>query len=386
MKQPPGYEDKVFPRYVCKLDKALYGLKQAPRAWYSRLSIKLQGLGFKASKADTSLFFLRKGSLVMFVLVYVDDIIVASSSPGATATLLKKLKEDFALKDLGDLHYFLGIEVSKTRDGIILTQEKYANDVLKRVGMIHCKPVSSPLSTSEKLSRYEGTALGPKDSTNYRSVVGALQYLTLTRPDISFAVNKVCQFLHAPTTVHWMAVKRILRYLKQSTNLGLKISRSSSLRVSAFSDADWAGCSDDRRSTGGFAVFFGANLVSWSARKQATVSRSSTEAEYKALANATAEVMWIQTLLMELGVSAPKAATLWCDNIGAKYLSSNPVFHARTKHIEVDYHFVRERVAMKLLNIEYVSTKDQVADGFTKPLPVRQLEMFKHNLNLVRSD
>jgi histone deacetylase 1/2 len=322
----------------------------------------------------------------MFVLVYVDDIIVASSSPGATATLLKKLKEDFALKDLGDLHYFLGIEISKTRDGIILTQEKYANDVLKRVGMIHCKPVSSPLSTSEKLSRYEGTALGPKDSTNYRSVVGALQYLTLTRPDISFAVNKVCQFLHAPTTVHWMAVKRILRYLKQSTNLGLKISRSSSLRVSAFSDADWAGCSDDRRSTGGFAVFFGANLVSWSARKQATVSRSSTEAEYKALANATAEVMWIQTLLMELGVSAPKAATLWCDNIGAKYLSSNPVFHARTKHIEVDYHFVRERVAMKLLNIEYVSTKDQVADGFTKPLPVRQLEMFKHNLNLVRSD
>jgi hypothetical protein len=252
----PGYEDKAFPRYVCKLDKALYGLKQAPRAWYSRLSIKLQGLGFKASKADTSLFFLRKGSLVMFVLVYVDDIIVASSSPGATATLLKKLKEDFALKDLGDLHYFLGIEVSKTRDGIILTLDKYANDMLKRVGMTHCKPVSSPLSTSEKLSRYEGTTLGPKDSTNYRSVVGALQYLTLTRPDISFAVNKVCQFLHAPTTVHWMEVKRILRYLKQSTNLGLKISCSSSLRVSAFSDADWAGCLDDRRSTGGFAVFF----------------------------------------------------------------------------------------------------------------------------------
>jgi hypothetical protein len=132
--------------------------------------------------------------------------------------------------------------------------------------------------------------------------------------------------------------------------------------------------------------FLGTNLVSWSAHKQATVSRSSTEAEYKALANTTTEVMWIETLLMELGVHAPRAATLWCDNIGAKYLSSNPVFHARTKHIEVDYDFVRERVAMKLLNIEYVSTKVQVAYGFAKPLPVRQLEMFKQNLNLVRSD
>jgi histone deacetylase 1/2 len=193
----------------------------------------------------------------------------------------------------------------------------------------------------------------------------------LTRRDISFAVNKVCQFLHAPTTVHWAAVKRILRYLKQSTNVGLKINRSSSLLVSAFSNADWAGCLDDRRSTGGFAVFLGANLVSWSARKQATISRSSTEAEYKALANATTEVLWIQTLLMKLGVRAPRAAKLWCDNIGAKYLSANPVFHARTKHIEVDYHFVRKRVARRLLDIEYVSTKDQVADGFTKSLPVR---------------
>jgi histone deacetylase 1/2 len=386
MRQPLGYEDKKFPGYVCKLDKALYGLKQAPRAWYSRLSTKLQMLGFKASRADTSLFFLKKGSLVMFVLVYVDDIIVASSIPSATSALLKKLNEDFALKDLGDLHYFLGIEVSKVRDGILLTQEKYDNDILERVGMTQCKPVTSPLSTSEKLSRHEGSPLGPKDATNYRSVVGALQYLTLTRPDISFAVNKVCQFLHAPTTSHWAAVKRILRYLKQSTKFGLKIGKSPSVLVSAFSDADWAGCLDDRRSTGGFAVFLGSNLVSWSARKQATVSRSSTEAEYKAVANATAEIMWIQTLLMELGIRAPRAAKLWCDNIGAKYLSANPVFHARTKHIEVDYHFVRERVARKLLDIEYVSTKDQVADGFTKPLPVRQLEAFKHNLNMIRSD
>ena len=301
----------------------------------------------------------------MYVLVYVDDIIVASSTDQATSALLKDLQKDFALKDLGDLHYFLGIEVKKVRNGIVLTQHKYANDLLKKTGMVDCKPMSTPLSTSEKLSLHEGSLLGPDDATQYRSIVGALQYLTLTRPDITFPVNKVCQFLHAPTTVHWAAVKRILRYIKQCTQLGLNIHRSMSTLVSAFSDADWAGNVDDRKSTGGFAVFIGSNLVSWSARKQATVSRSSTESEYKAMANATAELMW-------------------CDNLGAKYLSANPVFHARTKHIEVDFHFVRERVSQRLLEIEFIPSGDQIADGFTKALSVRLLENFKTNLNLRR--
>ena len=166
--------------------------------------------------------------------------------------------------------------------------------------------------------------------------------------------------------------------------MGLKIHRSTSTLVSAFSDVDWAGSTDDRRSIGGFAVFLGSNLVSWSARKQSTVSRSSTESEYKAVADATAEVMWIQTLLRELNINTPKAAKLWCDNIGAKYLSANPVFHARTKHIEVDYHFVRERIARRLLDIKFVSSGDQIADGFTKALSVRLLENFKHNLNMTK--
>jgi histone deacetylase 1/2 len=295
---------------------------------------------------------------------------------------LRKLHEEFALKDLGDLRYFLGIEVKKVENGIIMTQEKYATDLLKRVNMLSCKPMSTPLSTSEKLSAYVGDPLGPTDITRYRSIVGALQYLTLTRPDISFSVNKVCQYLHAPTTAHWSAVKRILRYLKNTSSIGLILRRSPSMLVSGFSDADWAGCLDDRSSTGGFAIFLGPNLVSWCAKKQATVSRSSTEAEYKAVANATAEIMWIQSLLRELGVKAPPAAQLWCDNLGAKYLSSNPVFHARTKHIEVDYHFVRERVARQLLKIGFVSTNDQVADGFTKALSTQKLELFRHNLNL----
>jgi histone deacetylase 1/2 len=382
MRQPPGFEDKNKPHYVCKLDKALYGLKQAPRAWYSRLSQRLLELGFAPSKGDTSLFYFHKGDCTIFILVYVDDIIVASSSQAATNALLRNLERDFALKDLGDLHYFLGIEVKRQGGDLLLKQERYATEVLQRVNMMDCKAVATPLPPSEKLSLYDGEKLGPQDATRYRSIVGALQYLTLTRPDISFAVNKVCQFLHSPTTVHWMAVKRILRYLKGSLGFGLKICKSTSMLISAFSDADWASCPDDRRSTGGFAVYLGPNLISWSARKQSTMSRSSTEAEYKALANAAAEVMWVRKLLNELGIPHPTAGRLWCDTIGATYLTANPVFHAQTKHIEIDFHFVREQVARKLLDVRFIHSGDQVADGFTKPLPERLLVKFRNNLNL----
>lgn len=229
--------------------------------------------------------------------------------------------------------------------------------------MAECKPVSTPMCTSEKLLAFNGTLLSASDVTRYRSIVGDLQYLTLTRPDIAFPVNKVRQYLHSPTEEHWIAVKRILRYLKQDTKLGPKISKSSSMLISGFSYADWAGSIDDRRSTGGFAVFLGSNLISWSAHKQPTVSRSSTEAEYKTIANATAEIMWIQTLMKEIGIQCPPTAQLWCDNMVAKYLTVNPIFHARTKYIEVDYHFVRERVLRNLLEIEFVPSCDQIEDG-----------------------
>jgi hypothetical protein len=184
-------------------------------------------LGFKGFKADTSLFYYNKNGISMFILIYVDDIIVASSTKEAMTALLKDLKKDFSLKDLGELHYFLVIEVNKVQDGLILTQEKYASDLLKKAGMSGCKPVSTPLSTSEKLSLHEGSLLGQKDATQYRSIVGALQYLTLTRPDIAFPVNKVCQYLHAPITVHWIVVKRILRYIKLYIGLGITFGRSS---------------------------------------------------------------------------------------------------------------------------------------------------------------
>jgi histone deacetylase 1/2 len=280
----------------------------------------------------------------MYFLIYVDDIIVISSSAAAIDRLLLQLRRDFAIKDLGALSYFLGIEVHRVDDGLALCQRKYILDLLGKVNMGSAKPCTTPMAATDKLSRHAGVLLSPTEATPYRSVVGALQYITLTRPGISYNVNKVCQFLHSPTDLHWTAVKRLLRYLQGTTGHGLFLRRSSPLLLSAFSDADWAGCPDDRRSAGGHAVFLGGNLVAWNSRKQPTVSRSSTETEYKSVANATKELIWIQALLREIGLVMRRPPSLWCDNIGATYLSVNPVFHARTKHIKIDYHFVRNRL------------------------------------------
>jgi hypothetical protein len=232
-----------------------------------------------------------------------------------------------------------------------------------------------------------------ENPVKYRQVVGALQYATLSRPDITYAVNKVCQFMHAPTDNHWSTVKRILRYLKGTISHGLLIQQNSSQvlhayadstfnNLSAFSDADWAGDPDDRRSTGGYAIYLGSNLVSWATRKQKTVSRSSTESEYKALVDAITELTWLQTLLGELHVPVRSTPTLWCDNLGAAYLSANPVFHARTKHIEVDFHLVRERMARGQLAVDFITTDDQIADIFTKPLPTQRFLALRSKLRV----
>lgn len=361
MKQPPGFADSTHPDYLCKLDKSLYGLKQAPRAWFSRLSKKLIDLGFSPSKADVSLFILNKGGVQIYMLIYVDDIIIISSSSATVDRLLSQLRNDFAVKDFGPLAYFLGIECQHTTHGLILSQQKYIHDLLTRTNMLTSKPVATPMLPADKLQIQGGAPLSAEDATRYRSAIGALQYLLLTRPDIAFSVNRVCQFMVAPTADHWMAVKRILRYLHGTINMGLCFTKSNSFLLSAFSDADWAGNIDDRRSTGGYAIYIGPNLISWGSRKQPTVSRSSTEAEYKAIADGTAELIWLQVLLRELGISSSRAAVMWCDNIGATYLCANPVFHRRSKHVEVDYHFVRERVATHQLEVRPISTKDQVA-------------------------
>uniref|UniRef100_A0A2N9I1U4 Reverse transcriptase Ty1/copia-type domain-containing protein n=1 Tax=Fagus sylvatica TaxID=28930 RepID=A0A2N9I1U4_FAGSY len=263
---------------------------------------------------------------------------------------------------------------------LYLSQHRYIHDLLRKTNMHEAKPISSPMASSTSLSQFQGTPLS--DPSSYRSTVGSLQYLSLTRPDIAFAVNKVCQFMTNPTDLHWSAVKRILRYLKHISHHSLLLHKDSNFTIQAFSDADWAGSPDDRRSTSGYCLFLGRNLISWSSRKQRTVSRFSTESEYRAIAHASAELVWLRSLLSELGVPSPSTPILWCDNIGATYLTANPLFHARTKHIEIDFHFVRDLVSSKTVSVQFISSKDQVADTFTKPLPITQFISLHANLNV----
>ncbi|CAN6218258.1 unnamed protein product [Urochloa humidicola] len=250
------------------------------------------------------------------------------------------------MKDLGELHHFLGMHVKRTAAGLLLSQRQYMLEILDRAGMTDCKPCSTPVDTHPKLSADGGAPVA--DPSDYRSFAGALQWLTFTRPDIAYAVQQ------------------------------------SDLVV--YSDADWAGCPDTRKSTSGYAVFLGDNLVSWSSKRQTAVSRSSAEAEYRAVANAVAEISWLRQLLVELHRPPSRAALVYCDNISTIYMSANPVQHQRTKHVEIDLHFVRERVATGAVRVLHVPTSSQYADIFTKGLPTSVFQEFRSSLNVQGTD
>jgi hypothetical protein len=365
MTMPPGFGTKGEKK-VCRLTKSLYGLKQASRQWFSKFSTALVELGFIQSKADYSLFTRLKGPSYIALLVYVDDVAIASNDPKAVSDFIVLLNDKFKLKDLGPLKYFLGLEIARSTEGISVCQRKYALEILEDSGLLASKPVSFPIEQNLKLSKDEGTLLS--DSTSYRRLVGRLLYLTITRPDIAYSVQILSQFMDKPRQPHMDAATRVLRYIKSSPAQGLLFSTKSDFQLKAFSDSDWAGCVDTRRSVTGFCIFIGDSLISWKSKKQQTISRSSAEAEYRAMASTCCELMWLFSLLKDFNVSHPKAALLFCDSQSALHIAANPVYHERTKHIEIDCHLIREKIQLGLIKTLHVPTQHQVADILTKGL------------------
>ncbi|GJU19839.1 ribonuclease H-like domain-containing protein [Tanacetum coccineum] len=312
MKQPPGYVDPTRPTHICRLRKALYGLKQAPRAWYHRFAVFITSIGFVSRKSDNSLFTYHRGNDTIYLLLYVDDIILTASSVGLVHRVISRLSTKFAMTDLGELSYFISIAATRSSFGLFLSRSSFARDILERANMRKCNSCTTPADTKSKLSSLGTPVSNP---TLYRSLAGALQYLTIMRPDISYAVQQVCLFMHDPREPHMDALKHILRYLQGTMSQVLFIHPSSVDRLVTYTNAEWAGCPDTRRSTFGFCVFLGDNLVSWSSKRQHVVSRSSAEAEYRGVANVVAEATWLRNLLLKLSCPLQHTTVVFCDNV-----------------------------------------------------------------------
>ncbi|XP_072071634.1 uncharacterized protein [Arachis hypogaea] len=335
MKLPKGLQCSN-PNLVCKLTKSLYGLKQASRQWNIKLSAALADLGFTPSENDHSLFTKSTGTTFTAILVYVDDLVLAGDDLSEIQAVKMFLDDKFKIKDLGLLKFFIGMEVARSNAGIALYQRKYALDLITDCCLLGAKPASTPMEYTTSLSKASGSPL--PDATIYRRLVGRLLYLTNTRPDLSYSVGCLSQFMDSPTDAHLKAAYRIIRYLKQSPATGLFFSVNNSFTLSGYTDSDWGACKDTRKSISGYCFFLDQTLISWKSKKQATVSRSSSEAEYRALANGTCELVWLLKLLKEFNILPPLPVDIFCDNKSAIYIASNPIFHERTKHVKVDCH------------------------------------------------
>jgi len=300
------------------------------------------------------------------MIVYVDDVIIAGNSLLEFQNIKSTLHSAFKIKDFGQLKYFLGLEVAHSSQGISLCQRKYCLDLLTDTGYLASKLVSTPSEPSCKLR--QDTSAPYTDIPSYRRLIGRLIYLTNTRPDITFSTQQLSQFLSSPTEKHFTTACRILRYLNKCLGQGPFFPRTSSLCLQGFSNANWARCIDSRRSISGQCFFLGNSLISWRTEKQLIVSRSSSEGEYRALGAATYELQWLMYLLKDLHVSLTKPHVLYFDNQSALHIAANHVFHERTKHLEIDCHLVREKLLAGLMKLLPVSSKDQLADFFTKPL------------------
>ncbi|GJV93534.1 retrovirus-related pol polyprotein from transposon TNT 1-94 [Tanacetum coccineum] len=363
--QPDGFVDPYHLNQVYRIKKALYGLKQAPRAWYDKLSNFLVSKGFSKGSIDPTLFITKQGEDILLVQIYVDDIIFGSTNPKLSKRFEKLMHNKFEMSMMRELKLFLGIQIHQSPHGIFINQDKYAQEILKKHGMTSCDSIGTPMATKHLDADLSDT---PIDQTKYCSMVGALMYLTASRPDIVHATCYCARYQVKPTEKHLTAVKRIFRYLKDTINMGLWYPKDTSFELTAFSDSDHAGCLDSRKSTSGGIQFLGGDkLVSWSSKKLDCTSMSSAESEYVSLSACCAQVLWLRTQLTDYGFHFDKIP-MYYDSKAAIAISCNPIQHSRTKHSDVRYHFIKEQVEKGIVELFFVRTEYQLADLFTKAL------------------
>ncbi|GJZ79991.1 putative ribonuclease H-like domain-containing protein [Tanacetum coccineum] len=361
--QPPGFEDPDHPNKVYKVVKALYGLHQAPRAWYDTLATYLLSNGFQRGQIDQTLFIKRHKGHILLVQIYVDDIIFGSTKKELCDEFEKLMKDKFQMSSMGELTFFLGLQVQQRKKGIFISQDKYVHEILRKFNYTDVKSASTPTDLEKPLVK--DADADDVDEHLYRSMIGSLMYLTASRPDIMFAVCACARFQVSPKTSHLLAVKRIFRYLKGKPSLGLWYSKDSPLELVAYTDSDYAGATLDRKSTTGGCQFLGNRLISWQCKKQTVVATSTTEAEYVAAASCCGQVLWIQNQLLDYGYNFMNTV-IYIDNTSTICIIENPVQHSKTKHIEIRHHFIRDCNAKKLIQMAKIDTQLNVADLLTK--------------------
>ncbi|KAL5816417.1 hypothetical protein ACOSQ3_024795 [Xanthoceras sorbifolium] len=382
VEQPPGYVKKGREDKVYRLKKALYGLKQAPRVWNMRIDDYFQKNGFDKCPYEHALYLKKEtdGSM-LYACLYVDDLIFTGNNPAMFEDFKQRMVKEFEMTDIGLMAHFLGIEVVQSEKGIFISQSIYAKEILKRFSMEKCNPVTTPVETGLELRKNEK---GDVDPTYFKSLVGSLRYLTCTRPDILYGVGLVSRYMETPDQSHLNAAKRILRYIKGTINDGMLYTKCEDCRFTGYSDSDWGRDLDERKSTTGFTFFMGDTVFTWSSKKQAIVTLSSCEAEYVAACSAVCHGIWIRNVLEYLGFPQVNPTEVYIDNRSAIALAKNPVFHERSKHIDTRYHFIREHVKNKEVELVSCRTYDQVADIFTKPLKHDVFSRLKSMLGMTK--
>ncbi|GJW83546.1 putative ribonuclease H-like domain-containing protein [Tanacetum coccineum] len=378
--QPPGFLDPKYPEKVYKVVKALYGLHQAPRAWYATLSTFLLKNGYRRGTIDKTLFLKKDKHDIILVQVYVDDIIFGSTKKSWCDEFEALMKSRFQMSSMGELTFFLGLQVKQKPNGIFISQDKYVAEILKKFDFASVKTASTPIETQKPLVKDEEAS--DVDVHLYRSMIGSLMYVTASRPDIMFAVCACSRFQVTPKTSHLSAVKRIFRYLKGKPKLGLWYPRESSFDLESYSDSDYAGANLDRKSTTGGCQFLGRRLITWQCKKQTIVATSTTEAEYVAAASCCGQVLWIQNQMLDYGFNFMNTK-IYIDNESTICIVKNPVYHSKTKHIAIRHHFIRDAYEKKLIQVLKIHTNDNVADLLTKAFDVSRFQFLVVSIGMI---